>query len=295
MTRMLLLLAVLLAGSAQAGHWQVRPGNADTGYLLLAGPDQYWFSDALIWSRLTPLLPQDVTWVAVSRQGQSYRALAQELPERLAELSQAHGVTSWRVLSFASANLALQRALQQPGFHSRIHSVVMIDPDVLLPYSISRYQGDAKVFRQIYRRFQDHIRAGGYQERTEQRLAEIKARLVALGGPADNQSQQAHLEFRHGIAGQLARVNEVFAYYEDLEGSARLDWPDGLPLTVWDSDFEQQWLGGDDDAGLRRWQAEGKAYYQSLCQRAGNPGCYRPYPHQDHELPLTEPALLLGP
>ncbi len=297
MTRLLLLLTALLAGTTEAGHWQVRPGNSnsDTGYLLLAGPDQYWFSDALIWSRFTPLLPAKATWAAVSRRGQSYRALALELPQRLEDLSQQHGVRQWQVLSFASANLALQRALAEPGFRHRIQSVVMIDPDVLLPYSLSRYLGDAKAFRVIHRRFGDHIKAGGYQARTDERLGKIRQRLAQLGPPADAASQEAHLAFRASITGQLARVDEVFGYFEDLQGASQLDWPQGLPLTIWDSDFELQWLGGEDDAGLKRWQAEGQIYYQALCNQAGNARCYRPYPHQDHQLPLTAPALLLKP
>lgn len=91
---------------------------------------------------------------------------------------------------------------------------------------------------------------------------------------------------------QQARAREIAAYIADLDSYATLPMISAIPVSVIDSDFEQQQIAqAGDDAQLRatleQWQQEGSAW--SAEQASISNGQYISLSGSDHLVPLQQP------
>src|SRR5690606_30704999 len=84
------------------------------------------------------------------------------------------------IVSFASANNALHLYLHKHP--AKVKKVVMLDPDVLTPYSIGRYKKDAQPFVDNQQDYLEYVSAGKYTSRVEQKNAGELTHLRELVG-----------------------------------------------------------------------------------------------------------------
>ncbi len=92
------------------------------------------------------------------------------------------------------------------------------------------------------------------------------------------------------IPHQQARANEIAAYSADLDSYVQLPMISGVPVSVIDSDFEQQQIDNaepDQVAALQLWQQEGSAWSQE--QASLSNGQYIALTDSDHLVPLQRP------
>ena len=243
--------------------------------LLLSGPIDTWHSDSAWWFSLAPSLADKWHVIALDRAGQvfgnadaplGYRHFAHDLHLFIRKL----GLQDVSIISFASANISVMLYLQK---HADIHQVLMIDPDVLSPYSINRYKQDAQPFIENAKAYAEYIAAGKYTARVEQKnageLAHIRTLIEKDVDIGYLQKRQAN---RLDINNQLNLFKEIAAYPADLDAAANLTFPANIRLTVIDTQFEQGYINDSEDEAvkqeLRQWMQDAKAYYQGLAKQS---------------------------
>ena len=282
----LLLNSVVMPLAAQTlkvdGHtlhfesWNTEAQVDKPSIVLLSGPIDTWHSDSAWWAWLGPELAKTHRVIAIDRAGLvtatpeakvGYQHFAQDLAE-VFELLQLKDAL---VVTFASSNISVQLYLAQHPQQQAIKQVIMIDPDVLTPFSIARYKNDAAQFKENLAAYTDYIKAGKYTARTEQKNATDLALLQSLSGGSQavdwqyvDKLQQARLN----IINQVNLFNEIAIYDQDLDAAASTQWPASMPLIIIDTDFEAEYIEAEQDesvkADLITWQQDAVQYYQQL-------------------------------
>lgn len=277
--------------------------------ILLSGPTDNWNSDSAWFARLAPKLSKKYNVLSLDRAGQvfadkrsklGYVEFGKHLFEALLELN----LTKITFISFASSNISLLKLTQLNETlpeDSRLHidKIVLIDPDVLTPYSISRYSKDAKPFKENLVAYTKYISEGKYQQRaTEKNLAELKHLKELSKDDSDTNWSYVELLFnkRLEINNIINLFAEVAIYDEDLESVKNLSFPPEIPLVIFDTNFEQSYIDNTENEqekiDLNRWKVEAKNYYQTLVNHSSK-GEYIELPTKEHLLPFSQPKLII--
>ncbi|WP_026377465.1 alpha/beta fold hydrolase [Aestuariibacter salexigens] len=244
--------------------------------VLLSGPVDTWHSDTAWYAALAPRLAQHFRVIAVDRSGLinavpdaqvGYARFAEDLAGLFTQLN----ISNATVVAFASSNISMQIMLNHPQSHSRINQVVLIDPDVLSPFSIARYKSDAAPFKENLTAYLEYIGEGKYTSRVEQKNAADRQLVEGLLGN-DQIFDIAYfdklLSARRKVVNQQNLFKEIARYGDDLNAAAQLKWPANVPVTVIDTDFEQGYINASNDpettAGLQAWKEDGEQYYRQL-------------------------------
>lgn len=283
-------------------QWGTRSPETTT-VVLLSGPTDQWNSDSAWFARLAPHLATTFHVLAIDRPGQvvnsanaplGYAAFAKDVAAVLKRLQ----IKQMKIVAFASANITLNLLFADHPEIS-VQRVVMVDPDVLTPFSIGRYSSDAAPFKENLQKYREYIAAGSYAERALQKNDLERQHLRQLAG-ADDRTDWAYLEAIFAARLKTANLQNLFAeiamYDEDLRQAAALAFPKHIPLTILDTDFEQGYIEKTEDedalAGLEQWRRDGYTYYQKLV-KAASKGRYIPLETKEHLLPFANPELLV--
>jgi pimeloyl-ACP methyl ester carboxylesterase len=314
----LILLTISLSGMAQrrsdsvpvgdhflqVTEWSTAKSKPTTSsVVLLSGPTDNWNSDSAWFARLAPKLAKDYRVITIDRASQTldkpdvavgYARFGQDLAALLPTLN----LGKTHIIAFASANLSLNQYFASADHHP-IASLTLIDPDVLLDYSVSRYKKDAQPFKDNVEQYLAYIGEGKYAGRAEEKNAQELKHLRDLAN-GDPDVDWPYVEQMFGNRLAINRLQNLFReisrYDFDLDSAVKQPLPTSIPLVVIDTDFEQAYIdkAEDDDTrdGLARWQAEAKTYYQQLAVRSVK-GEYLALATQEHLLPFSNPALLI--
>ena len=244
--------------------------------VLLSGPIDSWHSDTAWFASVAPLLGKHFRVIAIDRASMvtnradspvGYTHFAQDIADVFAR----YQIESSIVVAFASSNIALQLFLQHPQSIGKVDRALLIDPDVLTTFSTASYIEDAKPFKNNLDKYLDYIRAGKYTARVEQKNSTDKNHLKALDSNRKNtdwQYAQRLFDARLQINNQLNLFREIAIYNQDLQAVMATNWPAQVAVTIFDTDFELQYIeSADSEASkksLIRWKLDGKDYYQSL-------------------------------
>jgi pimeloyl-ACP methyl ester carboxylesterase len=295
--------------NAQSLHIYKR-GHGDTAVLMLSGPTDTWYSDSAWFVRLQGTLEADFSTYALdmpgfagtsSEKGPDYFDFSRDVSAVLERIPENKVI----LVSFASSNLTVFHLLQNTPTPEKLRGVILIDPDVLTPYSISRYRSDAEPFFTRKQDYADYVQSGQYTARAKEKNAQDWAtlkRLATQPTSADESIDWTQIEavfaFRESIQGQLATFKMVANYYQNL--AQALDLFEGLsiderlPLSIVNTDFESAYLQqaeASEHPGLVRWREEGDTWMQSLCLNRKR--CrYLSLADQQHLVPFSQPDMI---
>lgn len=271
--------------------------------VLLSGPNEHWHSDSGWFALLQPLLASKYRTYTIDRLGQglssdiadpSYRRFATDLASVLAMLQEQHIL----LVSFASGSIStLLFAHQNKGLS--IQGMLLIDPDIPLPASVALYKGyPADWYKANLAELLPALKTGVWTERTAKKLQQERD-LVQRLLPADYVSQMdwAYFDFmaqqRLRLERQQSRAKEIAAYAEDLDVYQQLPLYQLRPVSVINSDFEQQFIkqNPEQKQQLMIWQQEGDDW--SKQQATASTGQYIELKNADHLVLFQHPAALL--
>ena len=258
----------------QSWWWQGKHLESET-VILLSGPNDHWNSDAAWWLTLAPLLQERNQVVAIERPviglnseapQLGYVAFAKQVKQVLAEQE----IVDFSIVAFASSNMTVLQLLNQYPELSP-ERVILIDPDVLTEFSVSRYQSDAQPFKDKQQQYQEYLESGKYIARVQQKNAAEQEHIDKLVTHL-TEEQKSWLQHifaaREKIPNQVNLFKEIAVYGEDLDKARSLSWPDELSLVIIDSDFEQGYINRNDDAqaieALQTWRKDARQHYESL-------------------------------
>lgn len=291
-----------------AGQFHVRAmglKNPGPAVILLAGPNYNYHSDSAWFAALQPLLAEQYRVYSVDRLGNAFSSSSNDLSYRrfaddLAFVMQQLNEPQLAVVAFASASISARWFYELHGEQFDIQAMLYIDPDIPLAHSLSLYQGyPANWYRDNLATLLPHLAAGNWTERTKDKLdaeyQQIKQWADEYGTDIDWRYLEQIMQQRLLISHQQARAREIAAYIADLDGYATLPMITAIPVSVIDSDFEQQDIAAAADdaellAALQKWQQEGSAW--SANQAAVSHGQYIPLTGSDHMVPLQQPQVI---
>ena len=291
-------------GEIHVAQWQAENlGDDAPVVVLLSGPTDQWNSDSAWFARLGPRLAKTHRVVAIDRAGLvnadpdaevGYGPFAKDLAAVLKQLE----IDRCSVIAFASANITLNRYFASQKRHA-VARVIMIDPDVITPFSMARYKKDAQPMKDNLEKYLDYIGQGKYAERAQQKNDVEMAHLKELAGndPAtDWDYVEAMFSKRLEIDNLKNLFREIAIYGDDLDQALKDGFPAHIPLIVIDTNFEQGYIGHCDDAeakaGLAAWREDAEKYYRQLTE-ASVEGTYLPLETQEHLLPFSDPEMLV--
>lgn len=246
--------------------------------VLLSGPIDSWHSDSAWWAAITPQLSKTHRVIALDRAGTvlaapsapvGYSHFAKDLHLALTQLK-VRGAT---LVAFASSNISVQLYLHAQQQQQAISRVILIDPDVLTDFSISRYAADTRPFKDNLEKYQAYITEQKYTPRVKQKNQQDWQHLKHLrASDPDHQVDWQYVEDifarRLEITNQLNLFQEIARYQQDLTLAASTNWPKDIPLTIIDTDFEtgyiEQVSEDKDKQGILAWQQDATDYYQTL-------------------------------
>ena len=85
-------------------------------------------------------------------------------------------------------------------------------------------------------------------------------------------------------------------YKNDLTLVPKSHYPKNIPITIFDTDFEQKYIDNSKDKEtkqqLLKWKKEGVKYYKSLVSNS-NKGKYIPLSTQQHLLMFSQPEIII--
>jgi polyhydroxybutyrate depolymerase len=274
--------------------------NAGPAVVLLAGPNQHYHSDSAWFAALQPLLAQKYRVYSIDRLGNAYSSTAEQLSYRrfaddLAAVLQQLNEQQVVLVAFSSASISARLFYQQYQQQFDLKAMLYIDPDIPLPHSVSLYQGyPANWYLANLPALLPHIASGAWTERTLEKLQQERAiteQLVAEHAELmDWQYYEQISQQRLLIPQQQARASEIAAYSADLDSYAQLPMISAVPVSVIDSDFEQQQIDNAEPeqiAAMQLWQQEGSAWSQE--QASLSNGQYIALTDGDHLVPLQQP------
>lgn len=247
--------------------------------ILLSGPIDTWHSDSAWWAANGRLLSEHFRVFALDRAGiatENTNAPVGYLPlaSDVYQLIKGFNLENPVVLAFASSNITLMSYLDEYQDKAPLKAVVMIDPDVLTPFSIARYKQDAEPFKQNLEKYLAYIGEGKYVSRVEQKNQQDRAVLEALTDKVNVEWPLVEKMFKHrlSIVNQQNQFREIAGYGAELEAVAEHAWTESIPLLVIDTQFEQKYIENTEDEeaikGLQAWQQDAKRYYQSLVKQS---------------------------
>jgi pimeloyl-ACP methyl ester carboxylesterase len=242
--------------------------------VLLSGPIDTWHSDSAWWAALGPRLAKDYRIIAVDRAG-IFNQLAnapvgyQHFADDLYLLFKQLNIQQSTVVAFASSNNTVNVYFASHPHDRAISRLLMIDPDVLTPYSIARYKNDAQAFKDNLQEYLAYVAEGKYIPRVEQKNAADLASLKELAKD-DKQMDWSIVDkmfaARLEIVNQLNLFREIARYGEDLDAAFEHSLPASIPLTIIDTDFEMAYIETAEDekskTELLQWRDDAKQYYQ---------------------------------
>lgn len=291
-----------------AGQFHVRAmglNNPGPAVILLAGPNYNYHSDSAWFAALQPLLAEQYRVYSVDRLGNAFSSSSDDLSYRrfaddLALVMQQLDEPNLTVVAFASASISARWFYELHGEQFDIQAMLYIDPDIPLAHSLSLYQGyPANWYRDNLATLLPHLAAGNWTERTKDKLdaeyQQIRQWAGEYGTAVDWRYLEQIMQQRLLISHQQARALEIAAYIADLDGYATLPMITAIPVSVIDSDFEQQDIAAAADdaellAALQKWQQEGSTW--SVNQAAVSNGQYIPLTGSDHMVPLQQPQII---
>ncbi|MBV1907791.1 MAG: hypothetical protein KUG78_00625 [Kangiellaceae bacterium] len=277
--------------------------------VLLSGPTDYWNSDSAWYARLAPKLAKIYPTISIDRHGQllsEKRALELdktklgyiEFGKALSKLVAQLKLKNITFISFASANISLLQyfdKLRNVGDHK----VILVDPDVLTPYSINRYSNDALPFKNNLSRYVEYISQGKYDKRANQKngyeLADLKK--MSQMDPDTNwkyidEIMNKRLE-RHNL---ISQFHEISLYAEDLRNAKVLLFPRNLPISIIDTDFEIGYIEKENDSDkkqeLARWRSDAEKYYKNIVSESKKRRYYH-LEEQEHLVPFSNPNFII--
>ena len=280
--------------------------------VLLSGPTDNWNSDSAWYARLAPKLAKTHRVLTIDRAGQilanpnakvGYAQFGNDL-NQLFEHLKLKNIT---LVSFASANLALNQFFSMNTTTS-VKSVIMIDPDVLLPSAITRYTRDALPFKQKLIKYTSYIDSGKYNQRALQKNQSELAQLKKLSaGDADTDWDYINDIFskRLELVNLKNLFREIAIYEDDLKIAASKKFPQNIPLTIIDTNFEQRYIetsiehssGDKEIEDLRAWRKEARQYYMQLVEsslsKPSERNRYIQLPTTEHLIPFSQPELII--
>lgn len=291
--------------STERGLFHVRAmglTNPGPAVVLLAGPNYNYHSDSAWFAAVQPLLAQQYRVYSVDRLGNAYSSTSDDLSYRrfadeLALVLQQLQETQVTLVTFASGSISARWFYQQYQQQFTINAMLYVDPDIPLAHSLSLYQGyPADWYLANLPALLPHLAAGNWTQRTKDKLdveyQEVKQLVSQHNVQLDWSYFEQILQLRLLIPQQQARAREIAAYTADLDSYASLPMVSGIPVSVIDSDFEQQQIeqaAGEPElvAALQQWQQEGSAW--SAEQASLSNGQYITLTNSDHMVPLQQP------
>lgn len=272
--------------------------------LLLSGPTDNWHSDLAWWVLGQNYLAQNYSTIAIDRAGQGFSGVIanpsyQDFAERLMIYIKRQKQPII-VLAFASSNLSVRIALQDPKVVAKVKAIILIDPDVLTGHAIDHYTGESENYRKNWQQLEDFIRAGKYQARVKQKVLAEKEHLEKIIPEElvpfmDWQLYQQYEKVRLTDVYQLRKFKEITAYKKDLEAARKAEIPKEIPVVILDSDFETAYLKTIEDPkvkdGIIKWRDQGKRQFFEQAKKHSC-GAYWPVNSQEHLLTYTRPDLI---
>ncbi|SEH67122.1 Poly(3-hydroxybutyrate) depolymerase [Rheinheimera pacifica] len=291
--------------STEQGQFHVRAMGMDNpgpAVVLLAGPNYNYHSDSAWFAALQPLLAKQYRVYSIDRLGNAYSSNTEELSYRrfaddLAAVLQQLQEIQLALVAFSSSSISARWFYQQHQQQFDIKAMVYIDPDIPLPHSLSLYQGyPADWYLANLPALLPHLAGGNWTGRTKDKLdveyQEVQQLVAQHNVQLDWSYFEQIMQLRLLIPQQQARAREIAAYIADLDGYAQLPMVSAIPVSVIDSDFEQQQIDLAQDepelaAALRLWQQEGSAW--SAEQALISNGQYIALSNSDHLVPVQKP------
>jgi len=290
-------------------HWhnnQEIQGSAQTNkptIVLLSGPIDSWNSDSAWFARLAPKIAKTHRVISIDRPGQITATSTNkvgyiEFGNLLKLIFEELKLEQVKLLTFSSSNISLFQYLSNNN-QSVVKSAILIDPDVLLSYSIGRYSKDAKPFKDNLKDYLLYIDEGKYTQRAKQKN---DIEMTMLKKLAENDQDTDWNYIRTIFKSRLHKNNlknlfsEVAIYDQDLSLAKNLKIPSTLNITIIDTNFEQQYIDSSDNEkdkkNILKWKMEAIQYYKSLANNSDN-GKYIQLTTQQHLLPFSEPDLII--
>lgn len=271
--------------------------------ILLSGFNKNFHSDSAWFSLLQPLIAKTHRVHVIERFGNgfssdvdqpSYASFVSALDKTLNILNEDELI----VVSFASANILAHLWQVSPDSHAsaNLKGMLWIDPDILLPHSISLYQDwPVSWYREVGGDLIEHIQQGNWTERTLGKLAAEREEMNALI-PINYQNDMNWPYFdlisqgRAQIDKQVTRAKEIMNYHDDLASVLNSDIATSVPITVIDTDFESHDIANAEPEyvdGLIKWQQEGTQWSHLISEQSG--GQYVPLNNSDHMAVFQHP------
>lgn len=268
--------------------------------VLLSGPNEHWHSDSGWFALLQPILAKTYRTYALDRLGQglstdaakpSYTRFAEDLALVLAELKE----TKILLLSFSSSSISALLVAHQP-IGLDIQGLLLIDPDIPLPASITLYKGyPADWYKANLAELLPALQTGIWTDRTAKKLKQERE-LVQKLLPADyaDQMDWGYFDFmaeqRLRVERQQSRAKEIAAYAADLDHYQQLSFYTKSPVSVINSDFELQQIqqNKEQKTQLLAWQREGDGWSKQQAKVSG--GQYIELKNSDHLVIFQQPA-----
>ncbi|CAM3696608.1 alpha/beta hydrolase [Rheinheimera salexigens] len=291
--------------TTEQGQFHVRAMGLDNpgpAVVLLAGPNYNYHSDSAWFAALQPLLAQKYRVYSIDRLGNAFSSSADNLSYRrfaddLALVLQQLAESQVTLVAFSSSSISARWFYQQHQQQFDIKAMLYIDPDIPLAHSLSLYQGyPADWYLENLPELLPYIAEGNWTARTKDKLDleynEVKQLAAANNVAFDLGYFEQIIQRRLLIPQQQARATEIASYIADLDGYASLPMVSAIPVSVIDSDFEQQQIEQAQEqpelaAALQLWQQEGSAW--SAEQASLSNGQYIALSNSDHLVPVQQP------
>jgi len=275
--------------------------------ILLSGFNKNYHSDSAWFSLLQPLIAKTSRVHVIERHGNGFSSLIEQpsyasfspvLDKTLAKLNEEEFI----VVSFASANLLAHawQNLPNSDIVDRLKGMVWIDPDVLLPHSISLYQDwPVSWYRKVGDKLIDHIEQGNWTTKTIDKLTDERTIVEGLIPPVyKNDMDWSYFDLvsqsRTGIEKQLNRAKEIMNYHDDLNIAQGIAISTLVPITVIDTDFESHDIENaeaEDVDKLSLWQQEGSQWSKLISNKSG--GEYIPLANSEHLAVFQHPDAII--
>lgn len=276
--------------------------------VLLSGFNKNYHADSAWFSLLQPLLAKNHKVHVIERLGNgfssdtdspSYVSFAPYLDQVLKKLNAQEIV----LVTFSSGNLLAQAwlTLSEPKSVDKLVGMLWIDPDVLLPHSVSLYQSwPVNWYREVEEKLIPHIEAGNWTPRTLEKLeAEREAHSALINVKHESAMDWRYYDLNSGlrasIKNQIIRAKEIINYHDDLNEIFQTPIVSQVPLSVIDTDFESIDIENSEPEftpALIKWQQEGSEWSKLISEKTG--GQYLPLVGIDHMVLFDDPDTILS-
>lgn len=272
--------------------------------ILLSGPNQHWHSDSAWFALLQPLLAQKYHVLSVDRAGNawstistssSYQLFAQDLKTLLLKLKLGDVI----FVNFASSNIT-SVLLRESLDELQVNGMLWIDPDILLPHSISLYAGyPASWYQKNINKILPYIADHNWTEKTAKRNTDQVITIETLiptqyhslmDWPYFKAVQQQRLT----INNQQTVAREIANYYQDLSLAEKHNIPLAIPISIINTDFELHGVTTESEnyQAVIKWQQEGDQWSEAITKNSH--GEYFPVHNGDHLIMFQQPDMVVN-